>query len=619
MKLYDFSFHNNASKNGKKDWKATLTLIFGLLFTIFTTLFTYNIVEQRAKEEFESVCTEIEIKIETRLQAHVLMLQAGTAYFSVSDTVTRSEWKEFIDRSRVDKNLPGTQGVGFSIIIPPSQLEQHIKRIQQEGFPEYKVYPSGKRDIYTSIIYLEPFSGRNLRAFGYDMFSQPTRRKAMEFSRDYNMPALSGKVDLVQETDQDIQSGTLMYVPLYKRNMSVNTIEERRNAIKGWVYSPYRMDDLMQGILGRWDYDELSRIHMKVYDDNLNDSSLLYDSQKNDPENHFSSLLRTLTLPVDFNGKKWFLSFEQSRHNSFFNGFVLIVFVSGITITILLYLLMLTFSKVANRSVQIKNKNEELKKINATKDKFFSIIAHDLRSPFNAIVGYSNILEKQVENKNYTGIARFAEIIQTSSEKAMTLLMNLTEWARSQTGIMKFNPNPTDMIELIHEAVHVSEDMANQKLIKINIKLPSQAPVMADRSMVSTILRNLLSNAIKYTEPGGNITLSITYATNELIISVADSGVGIPKNRMKKLFRIDESFSTSGTMDEKGTGLGLILCKEFVDKHNGNIWVESEEGKGSVFYFSLPIIKESTILSSMPNESTLSDGKKNTNTGLTDK
>ena len=241
----------------------------GIFFTFFTTIFTYNIVEQKAKEEFGSICNEIEIKITTRLQAHVLILQAGAAYFTVSDTVTRSDWKEFIARSQVDKNLPGIQGVGFSIIISPNQLEQHIKRIRKEGFPDYKVYPEGERNIYTSIIYHEPFSGRNLRAFRYDMFSQPTRRKAMEQSRDNNMATLSGKVDLVLETNEDIQSGTLMDVPLYIHNAPTRTVEDRRKAIKGWGHSPYRMDDLMRGILGRWDNNELNRIHLKVYNDSI--------------------------------------------------------------------------------------------------------------------------------------------------------------------------------------------------------------------------------------------------------------------------------------------------------------------------------------------------------------
>ncbi len=591
MILLTFSFRSYTPKDREKDWRAIITLILSIFFTLFTTIFTFNIVEQRSKEEFESVCNEIEIKIATRLQAHVLLLQAGTAFFAVSDTVTRAEWREFINRSRIDKNLPGIQGVGFSLVIPPDQLEQHIKWIQEEGFPDYTIYPAGKRDIYTSIVYLEPFSDRNLRAFGYDMFSQPTRRKAMELSRDNNIATLSGKVDLVQETDRDVQSGTLMYVPLYGRNMPANTVEERRNAIRGWVYSPYRMDDLMRGILGRWDIDELTRIHMKVYDDSLSVESLLYDSQKNDLKKHRFVSLRTLSLPVDFNGKKWLLHFTQSRHKVFFNGFVIIVFIGGIIITTLFYLLMLSFSKVAHRSDQIRHQNEELRKINSTKDKFFSIISHDLRSPFAVIVGYSELLQDNVNQKIYTDVARFAKVILNSSNKAMALLMNLTEWAQSQTGIMKFKPERVDMVELINDAEQLFDNIAGQKSIEINKILPNEAPLTADKAMISTIIRNLLSNAIKYSNPGGKIVFTIKMEINEMIVSVADSGVGIPDSRIDKMFRIDESFSTSGTMNEKGTGLGLILCKEFIDNHNGKIWVESEEGKGSVFYFSLPAEK----------------------------
>ena len=164
---------------------------------------------------------------------------------------TRSDWKNFIEFSRFEKNLPGIQGIGFSFIVPKDQLEQHIKRIQAEGFPNYTIFPADDRSVYTSIIYLEPFAGRNLRAFGYDMFWEPTRRKAMELARDNDVAMLSGKVELVQETNVDVQVGTLMYVPVYKYGLPTNTIEQRRVAILGWVYSPYRMNDLMQGILDR--------------------------------------------------------------------------------------------------------------------------------------------------------------------------------------------------------------------------------------------------------------------------------------------------------------------------------------------------------------------------------
>ncbi len=247
-------------------------------------------------------------------------------------------------------------------------------------------------------------------------------------------------------------------------------------------------------------------------------------------------------------------------------------------------------------AAEIILKNVELQKLNAEKDKFFSIIAHDLKSPFNAILGFSNILVEQVKEKDNDGIDRYVEIIQKSSEQAMDLLMNLMEWSRSQTGRMEFSPEHFEMGNLINEIMPLFESIAGQKSITISSKLLPNTPVFADKAMINTVLRNLISNAIKFTHPGGNINISIEKKPNEIMVSVADNGVGIPKDSIDKLFRIDENFSTPGTQKEKGTGLGLILCKEFIEKHGGRIWVESEvsgpsaaKAGHSTFYFTIPV------------------------------
>uniref|UniRef100_UPI0035625ECB sensor histidine kinase n=1 Tax=Mariniphaga sediminis TaxID=1628158 RepID=UPI0035625ECB len=233
----------------------------------------------------------------------------------------------------------------------------------------------------------------------------------------------------------------------------------------------------------------------------------------------------------------------------------------------------------------------ELRHLNATKDKFFSIIAHDLKSPFNSIMGFSELLVEQMKEKDYEGIEKYADIILHSSGRALDLLMNLMEWARSQTGHMEFTPEFFELVSLIDEITPLFQEIGGQKSIAINTALPSNVPVFADKSMISTVLRNLISNAIKFSYTGGEIVISVgENQQSELTISVTDDGVGIPKNSMDKLFRIDENYSTKGTQNEKGTGLGLILCKEFVEKHGGKIWVESEEGKGSRFSFTIPSI-----------------------------
>jgi len=235
----------------------------------------------------------------------------------------------------------------------------------------------------------------------------------------------------------------------------------------------------------------------------------------------------------------------------------------------------------------LRQSEAKLLELNAQKDKFFSIIAHDLKSPFSSIMGFSELLVDKINKNDFRGIEKYAQIIGQSSQQAMDLLMNLLEWSRSQTGRMEFKPENFDLHDLINENKSIFDVIASQKKITIHENLPSELSVFADKLMISTVLRNLISNAIKFTKQDGEIRISAEKKSKEIHIYISDNGVGIKEKRLKNLFRIDENESTSGTNNEKGTGLGLILCKEFVEKHGGKIWVESEEGKGSTFYFSL--------------------------------
>jgi PAS domain S-box-containing protein len=237
---------------------------------------------------------------------------------------------------------------------------------------------------------------------------------------------------------------------------------------------------------------------------------------------------------------------------------------------------------------ELKLSESRLQTLNAQKDKFFSIIAHDLKSPFNTILGFSEILVDQVKEKDFEGIDKYAAIIQQSSNRAFDLLMNLLEWSRAQIGKMDFNPEYFEMVSLIEETCSLLDDNALQKSITIQKQLPHNLPVFADLYMISTVLRNLISNAIKFTNAGGEIIVSAGEAATEIVVSVKDNGVGISKDRIGKIFSIGESESTPGTAKEKGTGLGLILCKEFIENHGGRVWVESTEGQGSEFYFAIP-------------------------------
>ena len=273
-----------------------------------------------------------------------------------------------------------------------------------------------------------------------------------------------------------------------------------------------------------------------------------------------------------------------------FNGFLDSLLLVIVLIPVLYFLIYIPMAKYARERKLAEEilieKEARLRELNATKDKFFSIIAHDLKSPFNAIIGFSKILTEQIKDKNYKGFEEYTGIIHDSSLRAMDLLKNLMAWAGSQTGSIEFNPVEIEIAGLINEVVELSNDAARQKTITISIESPEKATVFADKSMISTILRNLISNAVKFTNPGGQIIITAKEKTDGLIISVCDDGIGMNQDGIYKLFRIEESYSTVGTQNETGTGLGLLLCKEFVIKHGGKIWVESEPGNGTTFYFT---------------------------------
>lgn len=238
---------------------------------------------------------------------------------------------------------------------------------------------------------------------------------------------------------------------------------------------------------------------------------------------------------------------------------------------------------------EIRKKNEQLLATIAEKDKFFSIIAHDLKTPFNAIIGLSELLSEEVNEQDCKGIISTARIIQQASKRAMNLLTNLMDWTRSQSGRLEFNPEHIEMSSLCEEVIGLFEESVAQKGIVIRNSFTPPVKLFADRNMLSTVIRNLISNAIKFSYTGGTVDVLLNRTEDSVQLQVEDYGIGIPADRVEKLFKIDEAISTRGTLNETGTGLGLILCMEFIKKHKGEITVQSTENEGTTFNVTLPV------------------------------
>ena len=237
---------------------------------------------------------------------------------------------------------------------------------------------------------------------------------------------------------------------------------------------------------------------------------------------------------------------------------------------------------------ELKIKNEQLKELNATKDKFFSIIAHDLKTPFSGILGFSQILKDEARNLDIDTIEDYADVLNSTAKQTYKLLENLLDWARMQQGGFHFEPKTISLNHLLKTELEGLKNSADRKNITLANGTSSEINFTADEKMLSTVLRNLISNAIKFTPKDGKINIEACRKVDHVEVSISDTGIGMEKETIDKLFKIETSFTSRGTENEKGTGLGLLLCKDFVEKHGGIIWVDSEKGKGSRFTFSIP-------------------------------
>ena len=240
-------------------------------------------------------------------------------------------------------------------------------------------------------------------------------------------------------------------------------------------------------------------------------------------------------------------------------------------------------------NLKLQNSEKHLKELNSTKDKFFSIIGHDLRNPLNALLGFSELISGNSRDYTSEEIQRYSKIINEAAKNIHLLIENLLEWSQSQSGNIDYNPERTDLMPMVTEIFKVFEIHADKKGVNMVSEIPEDVSVYADRNLLSTILRNLINNAVKFTPNGGQVRIFCEQSKSEITIFVEDTGIGMSETQMDNLFRLDSNITMPGTSEEKGTGLGLILCKEFVDMHKGKIWASSKPKEGSTFSFTLPL------------------------------
>lgn len=248
--------------------------------------------------------------------------------------------------------------------------------------------------------------------------------------------------------------------------------------------------------------------------------------------------------------------------------------------------------QIESQNKQAEFRNKQLELSISTQNKLFSIIAHDLRSPLASISNIGILLKIALDREDIQMLEELIDKLMERNNQVIQLTDNLLNWANSQTGKLKFFPVRSNLKSMLREAVSVFEENMAQKNIRLEIDVPDNIDVFADHATIKTVFRNLINNAVKYTHKGGKIIISQRVDNNDVIVGFLDNGIGIPENIRSLVFDITDEKQQIGTNGEKSTGLGLVVCKEFIERNNGRIWFESERGKGSTFYVSMPLYIE---------------------------
>ena len=551
-------------------------------------------VDDRVAQRFHEEIDDTVGSIETRLRAYELMLRGGLGLFIGSDDVTRLEFKSYVDILGLKQNYPGVQAFGYARIVPQAEKAAHEQSVRAEGFSEYRIYPPGERESYAAIHYIEPLDARTRRAMGYDVSSEAVRRTALERARDSGAAAITGKVRLVQEPQEAPQPGFSMFLAFYKGDGVPQNVAERRERLAGYIYAPFRMYDLMDGILAT----RRSVLSFAIYDGvDPSSDSLMYDSRRAGAEDGAREGVRTL----DFGSQRWTLHFNDSAafRESVASGAPEAAALGGIAVSGVLFLLTLLLRRMLIERRKSAEAMVEAERQLAQAQKMESIghltggVAHDFNNLLQVILGNNDMLIEELAERPQ--LRAMAEMSRAAAERGAELVHRLLSFARKQA----LDPKPTDVNKLIGGM----DGLLRRTLgahIEVEMALGAglwQASL--DAAQMESAILNLCLNARDAMPDGGRVTIETANASLDeayaaenvevapghyVMVAVSDDGVGMDAATLTKAF---EPFFTTKEVG-KGSGLGLSMVYGFAKQSKGHVKIDSAPGAGTTVRLYLP-------------------------------
>ncbi len=557
--------------------------VFAVL-TLLATSYVWQTTRDADRARFDNAVQATRDAITARLEAYVDVLTATRGLVASDPALSRDALRQYIRSHGIQKRYPGIQGIGLSLRLPFEQVEELQEEMRRDGFNDYRVWPRDPRPEVHAIVLLEPMDARNRAAMGYDMFTSAVRREAMSRARDTGLPAASGQVTLVQEIDAREQPGFLLYTPVYATGDTPATVAERRAALTGFIYAPFRAYDLLRGIFG-------SQIRPELGFEISNHGRLLYGSANLPSRPRFST-----REELSFAGTTWEVRFISRREG---HGMAFLLagatLVGGLAIATLLFSLLrvqLRARAEAERTAERLSASEAaLQRANRAKDEFLATLSHELRTPMTSIMGWAQMLGEEHLDPETVRIG--IDAVNKGAKVQAQLIDDLLDVSRITAGKMRIDPRPVELAPVILAAMETVRAAAEAKGVRLAMDVDDAARVNGDEHRLQQVVWNLLSNAVKFTPADREVFTALRVEDREAVIEVRDTGEGIEPAFLPHLFERFRQADSSATRTHMGLGLGLAIVRHLVELHGGTIAAESGGlGKGATFRVRLPLLRE---------------------------
>lgn len=560
---------------------AALVLVLGLTVTIFSWYAEKQRLEDQNQTKVAEQAEAVRSDITNRLNIYEQILHGASGLFEASDSVSRAEWSMFIQKYNLQNSYPGINGLGYAEYVTAPALPSYTEALKSEGFTDFSVMPEGERSDYAPITYVEPFNETSRKSVGFDVLSDPARRKAAEKARDSGDVDISDKIVLLSDSATR-QPGFAMYLAVYNKASLPKNTDERKANLKGYIFAGYRAENFFGQALDKASFDAYSDI--EIFDGKeTNENALLYRS-KNFDTGSPDKLSKQFTIKTF--GREWTYRFSglvnadpSTDHRAsmiFIGGATLSVAIAGF-----LFLVMLTRA----RAIVYSEQNEAQQ----AKDDLLSLASHQLRTPATAVKQYLGMMLEGYTGKISKKQLPALQKAYSSNERQLDTINQILYVAKADAGRLSINPNNFDINYLVDDIGLEVSDSLEERGQSIKIERPSRKhKVYADEASIRMVIENLVSNASKYSTSGAEITIKTGTRGVETFVSITDQGVGIDEKDFDKLFKKFSRIDNDLSLQVGGSGIGLYIDKVLIELHGGHIDAKSKLGEGSTFTIFLP-------------------------------